>query len=96
MITRDEFIDTLKGQLDELNAQADKAEQMLASASEGAKDQISERLDDLKARRNEAQQTLKQVADAGQDQWEGLKEKAEKTRKAFEQSVHYFMSQMKS
>ena len=95
MSKRDEFVEQMKIQLDALNLQVDEIEGKMKKAKDDVKIQLKEKLLELREKRAESKQVLTNLAQSGEDKWEALKGQAEKTRKALEHSIHYFMSQMK-
>jgi chromosome segregation ATPase len=95
MSTRDEFVEQLKNQLDELNAQVDEIEGKIQKTQSDVKAQYDEKLNLLRQQRQASQDKLNEIIAAGEDKWEALKDQAEHTWKAFQHSVNYFISQLK-
>ena len=95
MTTRDEYIEKMKRQLDDLNAQLDELE---AKARAGQK-QVIEDYEQQVARLRElsgaAQAKLNALREAGESRWDELVAEGEKVHKAFIHSVNYFRSQLK-
>jgi cell division protein FtsB len=94
-MTRDEFVESLKQQLDELNAEVDELEAKMNDARDDARKQYEEKLAQARAEGTRARQKLEEVRDAGEDSWEDLKGEAEHAWKALRNSVNYFKSHFK-
>jgi hypothetical protein len=95
MSKRDEYIEKMKQQLDELNDQLGKLELKAQAANEELHAKYSEQMDDLRKMSSAAQQKMDEIRQAGEDRWESLVEEAEKVHKAFVHSFNYFKSQLK-
>lgn len=89
---RDQFIETLKERLDDLNSEMDKLEKKAAEASGKAEERYEEQLADMREKRAEMQNKLKELRAAGEAQFDRLKLEAEHAWKAFQNSVNYFRS----
>ena len=94
-MNRDQFVEKLKSQLDEINEDVDALEARVEAAGDAVSKKYREQLDEAKAQRATAEQKLAGIRAAGDDAWEDLKGDAEHTWKAFKQSVNYFKSQLK-
>lgn len=94
-MTRDEFVQKLKDQLDELNGEVDKLEARYDAAESDVRERYREQLADAKTQRARAEKKLQEVRAAGEDAWEDLKGDAEYTWKAFRDSVSYFKSRFR-
>ncbi|MEE4278811.1 MAG: hypothetical protein V2I82_10140 [Halieaceae bacterium] len=92
---RDQLIEKLKTQLDEVNASIDTLEARYDAASADVEEEVQQRLRDAKAQREKAEQKLREIREAGDEAWEDLKEDAEHTWKALKNSVNYFKSHFK-
>ncbi len=95
MSKRDEYIEKMKQQLDELNDQLGKLELKAQAANEELHVKYSEQIDDLRKMSGAAQQKMDEIRQAGEDRWESLVEEGEKVHKAFVHSFNYFKSQLK-
>jgi chromosome segregation ATPase len=94
-VNRDEFVEKLKSQLDEMNSDVDALEARLQSAEDGVKEKYQQQLAQAKTQRAAAEEKLHELRDAGEDAWEQVKEEAEHAWKAFDNSVKYFKSHFK-
>lgn len=92
---RQQLVEKLKTQLDEVNASIDKLEARYDAASSDVEDEVRKRLAEAKAQREKAEKQLQEIRDAGDDAWEVLKDEAEHTWKALKNSVNYFKSHFK-
>lgn len=95
MSKRDEYIEAMKRQLDELNAQLTelekKGEAAQAEFTEKHKDQIAQ----VRGHYNAALSKINEIKTASEDTWESLLAEGEKVHKAFVHSFNYFKSQLK-
>jgi chromosome segregation ATPase len=73
MSERDAYLQKLKGQLDEWNADIDKLEARAAQASGEAKLKMEQQMTSLRQQRAEAKARLTEVQGATDDAWEQLK-----------------------
>ena len=94
-MNRDEFVESLKQQLDELNAEVDELEAKMKNAREDVRGEYEERLAQAIAEGDRARQKLEEVREAGEDAWEDMKDEAEHAWKALRNSVNYFKSHFK-
>ncbi len=94
-MNRNEFVEKLKGQLDEINEEVDELEAKVNNAGADVKEEYQEKLQEAKAARVKAEGKLQELRDAGEDAWEDLKADAEHTWKALRNSVNYFKSHFK-
>ena len=95
MSKRDEYIELMKKQLDELNAQVGELEKKAKAGQEVLEDKYAEHLAHAKELSASAMAQMNELRTAGEDRWEELVEEGEKVRKAFVHSVNYFRSQLK-
>jgi chromosome segregation ATPase len=73
MSERDAYLQKLKGQLDEWNAEIDKLEARAAQATGDARLTLEEQMTSLRRQRGEAKARLAQLQGATDDAWEQLK-----------------------
>lgn len=92
---REQFIESLKGRLDDLNSEMDKLEKKAQEASGEAEKKYEAQLEEVRAKREEMKNKLSELRAAGEAQFEKLKLEAEHAWKAFENSVQYFRSHFK-
>ena len=91
-MNRDELVEKLKHQLDELNGEIDELEVKMQNASADTRAQYDEKVSEARAEAERAQAKLKELRDEGEDRWEELREEAEYAWKALRNSVNYFRS----
>lgn len=77
--TRDAYIERLKVQLDEWNAELGRMEEQAEAVQAGLKEEYLRQMDELRKERDTYEGKLKEIMAAGEDAWEDL-------RKAMEQS----------
>lgn len=94
MSKRDEYIEKMKLQLDELDAKMDKLEAKAAQAKEDARAKYKEEMARLRQQSRAAKGKLEEIKAAGEDKWEALVTETEKIRDAFAHSFNYFKSQL--
>ena len=71
---RDAYVEELKTQLDEWNAEIDKLAAKAAQAGATGKIEYQNQLDELQAKRDDVRDKLLTVQQAGDGAWEDLKE----------------------
>lgn len=89
---RDQFIESLKTRLDELNSEISRLEGRAQEASGQAEETYRQQLEDIREKRAELEQKLGDLRAAGEAQFDKLKLEAEHAWKAFQNSVSYFRS----
>jgi cytochrome c556 len=93
MSKRDEYVASMKAQLDDMNDELDK----LAAKSKTAKQEMRARYEqemaDLRAKSGQASAKLDEIKAAGKDDWESMVAEMDKIGKAFKHSYNYFKSQ---
>jgi len=92
---REQFIESLKGRLDELNGEIDRLEDRAREASGQAEETYRRQLEEIREKRGELEQKLGDLRAAGEAQFDKLKLEAEHAWKAFQNSVSYFRSHFK-
>ena len=94
MTKRDEYIEKLKGQLDQWNAEVAKWEAKARQAQAGARDGYDKQLEDLRGQRDQALEQMKRVQVATGDAWVDLVRGADdawaKMGKALEEARTHF------
>jgi predicted nucleic acid-binding Zn-ribbon protein len=95
MSKRDIYVDKMKLQLSELNAQMDRAELRAKEAREDLRDKYKEEMAKLHAQSRLALAKLEEVQKAGETTWEAMVAEMDKIRDAFTHSFSYFKSQVK-
>ncbi len=94
MTQRDDYVQKMKKQLDELNAKMDVLAAKANSAKAEARAKYSEEMDRLRQQSEVAAAKLEDLKAAGEDRWEALVAEMDKMRDAFVHSFHYFKSQI--
>ena len=94
MSKRDEYIEKMKLQLDELDAKMDKLEAKATEAKEDARAKYKEEMAKLRQQSRAAKGKLEEIKAAGEDKWEALVTETEKIRDAIAHSFNYFKSQL--
>jgi hypothetical protein len=77
MGTRDQYVKTMKAQLDEWNAEIDKLEARSRKLEAKAQVEYEAQIEALKDKREEARRQLDEIRNAADDSWERLKNEAE-------------------
>ena len=94
MMNRDEYIQKLKAQLDEWNAEAKKWEHKAQEAQAHMKAEYEKQLAAVNGRRDEALYQMKLLQSASQDAWQDVMKGAEQAWKnmqdAFDQARSHF------
>ncbi|GAA5179104.1 hypothetical protein GCM10025771_20250 [Niveibacterium umoris] len=94
MSKRDEYIDTMKHQLDEMNANMDVLEAKAQAARDDARDKYKAELAKLRQQSKLALAKLDELKTAGEESWDKITDEMEKVRDAFIHSFRYFRSQL--
>ena len=71
---RDAYVQKLKAQLDEWNADIDKLAAKAAQAEAGMKIEYQNQLNELRGKRDDVRGKLSAIQEAGEGAWEDLKE----------------------
>lgn len=95
MSKRDEYIERMKRQLDELNAQLTELEGKGEAAQAEFKEKHKEQISQVREHYHSALTKMSEIKSASEDKWESLVEEGEKVQKAFVHSFNYFKSQLK-
>jgi multidrug resistance efflux pump len=94
MTKRDEYVEKLKGQLDQWNAEVAKWEAKARQAQAGARVGYEKQLEDLRRQRDQALEQMKRVQAATGDAWMDLVRGADdawaKMREALEKARSQF------
>jgi len=95
MSKRDEYIETMKRQLDELNAQLTELEGKGEAVQAEFKEKHQEQISQVREHYHSALTKMSEIKSASEDKWESLVDEGEKVHKALVHSFNYFKSQMK-
>ncbi len=93
--SRNEFIDGMKGRLDDLDEKIDELKKKGDKFEGEAKKEYENRLHDLREKRREAKRKLNEIQSAGEEKWQQFKDEAEHAWKALGNSFNYFKSHFK-
>jgi len=94
MTLRDTYTDTMKAQLDALDAQLQRVETRATEARADARVRYHEEMAKLREQSRLASVKFEDMRLAGEDSWEKTKSDMEKVRDAFVHSFRYFKSQL--
>ena len=94
MSKRDEYVATMKQQLDELNAEITKLEAKTQEVKGDAREKYDKQVDNLRQESQAIQDKLEEIKAAGEDGWETLVAEVDNLWNAFKHSVNYFKSQL--
>jgi phage-related minor tail protein len=95
MPKRDEYVERMKQQLDELNAHIGELEAKVQAGQEDVGKKAQEQLTHLRELYSGMKARLEEMTDAGEESWDALVAEGDKVWKAFIHSVNYFKSQLK-
>ena len=94
MSKRDEYIELMKLQLDELNLKMSKLEAKTQDAKDDALAAYNKEMGKLREKSSIAVAKLDELKTAGEDTWDTMVADMEKVRDAFKHSFNYFKSQL--
>lgn len=95
MSKREQFIETLKHQLDEINEEIGELEAKAAAGREKVGHTYDTQVASLKASAAGVRAKIDELRAAGDEKWEVLVAETEKVQKALVRSFNYFKSQLK-
>jgi predicted nucleic acid-binding Zn-ribbon protein len=93
MSKRDEYVEKMKSQLDDMNAQLDKLAEKSKNAKEEMQAKYKQEMADLRAQSSQARAKLDELKTAGEDSWDTMVAEMDKVGDAFKHSYNYFKSQ---
>jgi cytochrome c556 len=91
---RDQYVEKMKAQLDDMNAQLDKLAEKSKSAKKEVQAKYKQEMADLRAQSSKVSAKLEELKAAGEDRWDSMIEEIEKIGDAFKHSYNYFKSQL--
>jgi ribosome recycling factor len=94
MTTKNAYIEAMKRQLDELNANLNKIETKAKEAKGEARDAYFAEMRKLRHQSKLAVTKFEEIKLASEDGWEKMVTEMDKVRDAFTHSFHYFKSQV--
>ena len=86
MTNRDEYVQKLKAQIDQWNAQAARWEAQMKEAQGRARQEYSQQLDQIKSRRDEMLYQMKLLQSASVGAWEDLMRGADQAWKGMQEA----------
>ncbi|WP_295578625.1 hypothetical protein [uncultured Lamprocystis sp.] len=96
MSTKDEYLATMKTQLDAWSVEIDALEAKAHEVRDDVKEKYQEQLSALRVKRVEGEKKLEEMREAGETAWEQVKVEADKFWAAFKDSVHTFHNHYKA
>lgn len=96
MSTKDDYIATMKSQLDSWSAEIDALQAKANDVRDDAKVKYAEQLAALRVKREEGEQKLDEMRQAGESAWEQVKAESEKAWAALKDSVTAFQAHYKA
>lgn len=94
MTTKNIYIEKMKSQLDELNANMNKLDAKATEAKADARAACLEEMRKLRHQSKLAGAKLDELKAAGEDNWKAMTTEMDKVREAFVHSFNYFKSQI--
>ena len=94
MSSRDQYIEKMKTQLDELNATLNELEVKAHQAKNDVHEKYLVEMSKLREQSQLAIGRLDELKTDGEDSWKSMVADTEKVRDAFVKSFHYFKSQL--
>lgn len=95
MSLRDEYVQKMKAQLDQWNAELQKLEAKTAEAQADAKIKFERELVELRQRRDEAQKKLVELQKAGDEAWQDMVQGTERMWNAMNDAFQKAWSRFK-
>lgn len=95
MLKRDQYVQKMKQQLDDLNGQIDKLAVKAKGANAELRATYDKQLGELRKLSKSAHEKMEEIKVSGEDKWEALVAEGDKVQKAFVHSFNYFKSQLK-
>lgn len=92
MASRDEFVQKLKDQIDDINSEVDELEAKARETSGEVEEELNKQRARLEEQRALFYARLEDLKQAGEDNWERVKNEAEHALKAVQNSLSYFKS----
>lgn len=94
MLSRENYIEKLKSQLDELNATLNELEVKRHQAKNEVHEKYLVEMNKLREQSQLAVEKLDELKMDGEESWKNMVADTEKVRDAFVKSFHYFKSQL--
>lgn len=93
--SRNEFIEKMKGRLDDLDENIEDLKKRGEKFEGEAKKEYENRLHDLREKRREAKRKLDDIQSASEEKWQQVKDEVEHAWNALGNSFNYFKSHFK-
>ncbi len=94
MATREEYLEKVKAQLDNLNAELNTLEAKLSEKTGPARERAAAELAKVRQGYDKTKGKLDELREAGADSYDSVRGEVEHVWKAFKSSVNYFKSQI--
>jgi len=94
MSNKNAYIETMKKQLDELNANMNKLEAKAQEAKDDVRHTYQDEMRKLRHQSKLALAKFDELKSAGENSWDAMVIEMDKVRDAFTHSFHYFKSQV--
>jgi len=92
--SRDEYVQKMKAQLDEWNAEIDAFESKLSEVGDETRKELEPYVQKARDARDIAVTKLSTLKNSSEESWESTRSEVEHVWKTFKQSVNYFKSQL--
>jgi hypothetical protein len=86
MLSRDEYVQKLKSQIDQWNAEASKWEAKAKQATAGMQAELARQLEQYRARRDAAMGELRRLQSASADAWQDMMRGADAAMKSIQET----------
>jgi predicted nucleic acid-binding Zn-ribbon protein len=93
MSQRDEYVEKMKQQLDEMNETIDRWQAKAKDAEGEAREKYEAQIAAFRERSETAREKLKEIKESGDDSWQNLRQEMQHIRDALVSSYNYFKSQ---
>lgn len=93
MSQRDEYVEKMKEQLDEMNEMIDRWQAKAKDAEGEVREKYEAQAAAFRERSDGARARMKEIRDSGDDSWQNLREEIQHIRDALTSSYNYFKSQ---
>jgi predicted nucleic acid-binding Zn-ribbon protein len=94
MSTRDQYVASIKKQLDEMNEQLDRLSAKSSDAKKDLKLRYESEMKSLREQSDQAKSRLAELRSASEDSWDSSVAEIEKITAAMKHSFNYFKSQL--
>ena len=95
MTKRDQYVQKMKKQLDDLNGQIDKLGEKAKGANTELRAKYDKQMAELRKLSRTAHKKMEEIKGSSEEKWEALVAEGDKIQKALVHSFNYFKSQLK-